>query len=98
MKLTKMQIELVDCIVQWHREGHPARIEGGRGGLYSRFTTQTIKSLLKRGVIRYANPEWPQRGWTHPADGRFWYNTFEVEITPKGWDHIYKFQSTTDEA
>jgi len=89
VKLTKNQSLLIDHIVQWHREGHPARIEGGKGGLYSTFTTGTIESLLKRGLIRYANPEWLKRGWTHPADGRFHYNTFEVEITPAGWDHIY---------
>ena len=99
MKLSKRQENLIRQIVHWHRAGKAALIEGGAGGLYSRHSTGTIESLLKRGLIRYANSEWLKRGWRNPADGRFHYSTYEVEIAPKGWDHIYKFttDSITDE-
>jgi hypothetical protein len=91
MKLSKRQENLIRQIVHWHRAGKAALIEGGAGGLYSR---HTIESLLKRGLIRYANSEWLKRGWRNPADGRFHYSTYEVEMTAAGWDHIYRTRPT----
>jgi len=94
MKLSERQENLIRQIVHWHRTGKAALVEGGAGGLYSRYNTGTIESLLKRGLIRYANSEWLKRGWRNPADGRFHYSTYEVEMTAAGWDHIYRSRPT----
>ena len=45
MKLSERQENLIRQIVHWHRTGKAALVEGGAGGLYSRYNTGTIESL-----------------------------------------------------
>ena len=83
MTLTKNQELLIQHTVETQRAtGRPAEF------LIGQHKTQTFKALIKRGLMK------GKRGLTDDRTGCYYPNHYEVEMTDKGWDHIYKIRPT----
>ena len=78
MKLSKQQELLIRHTVETQRAtGRPAEF------LIGQHKTQTFQSLIRRGIMKGT------RG-VRDGGGRWHRDHYQVEIAPKGWDHIYK--------
>ncbi len=83
MKLTKAQEKVIREVVKHHRTGRVASLHAGtRHG----FSSRPIKFLIKHGLIkRLSDLDVYGDGYSCYVPYHYW-----LEITPKGWDHIYK--------
>ena len=83
MKLSKNQDLLIQHTVETQRAtGRPAEFMIGQ-----QHKTQTFESLIKRGLMK------GKRG-LFDGGGHYHRDHYQVEMTDKGWDHIYKIRPT----
>ena len=88
--LTANQIDLISEVARANSTYRvSAKVQVGIK--YQGHHPMVLKSLLARGLIRYVRPE--SDVWVDPTTGRIDCNVHEVELTTKGWDHVYGFKS-----
>ena len=82
MRVTPAQARIIDECVRLHRTGAIGLIDTGKhwidGKWRTPFSSRSIKQLALGGLIKIDHePDGPHCIW-------------RIEMTPKGWDHIYK--------
>jgi hypothetical protein len=85
-KLSANQLELLNFVCEAnHMFRQPANVRVGRYG----WNTNVLRSLLKRGLVRYVEDNFRKSMWTW-GSGRYIHNTHRVELTSAGWDVFYR--------
>ena len=78
MKLSKARARVMDEVVRHHRLGREGYLEVGR---FKHWDSRPINALIKMGFLKRLdiNASWGDL-----------IGVFTVEITPAGWDYIYR--------
>lgn len=85
-KLSANQLELLNFVCEAnHKFRQPADVRVGKYG----WNTNVLRSLLKRGLVRYVNDNMRSSGWAF-SSGRYIHNNHRVELTSAGWDVFYR--------
>lgn len=84
--LTANQLELLAYVAEAnHTFREPAKVRTGQYG----WNTNTLRSLLNRGLVRYVTDNLRSSAWAF-SSGRYIHNSHTVELTSKGWDTFYR--------